>query len=112
MDCSANDIGSSVHTNGIGIDFSICAITAYRIQVTSTVGTHHDDHAINAYATVSLLTCLEAILGVITTCLPVLKPILSKIRVLTEKYSCSRVMRKSREGNLEKAERMGLKGGE
>ncbi len=32
------------------------------------------------YATIALLTCLEALLGVINACLPVLKPVFDKMR--------------------------------
>ena len=52
-------------------------MTAYRVYVTINVHSIDSDDAVNAYATISLLTCLEAILGVFTACLPVLKPVFS-----------------------------------
>ena len=65
-------------------------MTAYRVQVTATIGLLHerdDDQAVNAYGVISLLTCLEAILGVITACLPVLKPVFNKVRSSLKKLN-------------------------
>ena len=62
--------------------FSICAITAYRVQITATIGfLDSEDHIrIN-----TLLLSFEAILGVTTACPPVLKPVFSKLRDSTRK---------------------------
>ena len=59
------------------IQHSICAITIVRIKVTTSINTHH--RLQQQYASFALLTCLEALLGVINACLPVLKPIVNKI---------------------------------
>ena len=56
---------------------SICAITLYRIYDTSTIT---DANAQEAYAVIAMLTTLEALLGVINACLPILKPIFDKMR--------------------------------
>ncbi|CAD6591541.1 MAG: hypothetical protein ASARMPREDX12_005215 [Alectoria sarmentosa] len=70
-------------TGIFGLGTAVCAITAYRVQVTATIDLLHegdDDQSISAYGIISLLTCLEAILGVITACLPVLNPVFNKAR--------------------------------
>ena len=57
--------------------YSICAITIVRIKATTSI------NALNTrqqYAKIALLTCLESLLGIINACLPVLKPIVSKVR--------------------------------
>ena len=56
----------------------ICAITIYRVKVTSTIGDPADLHAQDIYCDIALLTSLEALLGVISACLPLLKPLLHK----------------------------------
>lgn len=55
----------------------ICALTLYRVYVTSSIVA---DNAKERYALIALLTSLEALLGVISACLPVMKPALVKIR--------------------------------
>ncbi len=57
--------------------YSICALTLYRIYDTTTISL---SNAQEAYAVIAMLTSLEALLGVITACLPVLKPIFNKMR--------------------------------
>ena len=56
---------------------SICAITLYRIYDTSTIT---PANAQDAYAVIAMLTTLEAHLGVINACLPILKPLFDKMR--------------------------------
>ena len=56
---------------------SICAITIVRIKATTSINAENTQQQ---YAKIALLTCLEALLGVINACLPVLKPIVSKVR--------------------------------
>lgn len=58
----------------------ICAITIYRVQATSTIGDPTNLHAQDTYCLIALLTSLEALLGVISSCLPLLKPIFRKLR--------------------------------
>ena len=56
---------------------SICIITLVRIKVTSDINaTNSPEH----YALISLLTCLEASLGVINACLPVTRPVFDKLK--------------------------------
>lgn len=63
-----------------GIGIMICAITIYRVQVTSTIGDPTNLHAQDTYCRVALLTSLEALLGVISACLPLLRPLVRKLR--------------------------------
>lgn len=53
----------------------ICVITLIRIDITTM---NHGTNAQRIYSLLSLFTCLEALLGVINACLPVLKPIFNK----------------------------------
>ena len=55
---------------------SICVITLIRVHTTSAVT---DSNSQKVYSLVALLTCLEALLGVINACLPVLKPIFARM---------------------------------
>ena len=55
----------------------ICALTIYRICDTTTISAAN---AQAACAVIAMLTSLEALLGVINACLPVLKPIFNKMR--------------------------------
>ena len=55
----------------------ICAITLARIKVTSEI---NRENIQLKYATIAMLTCLEALLGVVNSCLPVMKPIFNKLR--------------------------------
>ena len=55
---------------------SICAITIVRIKITTEI---NGQNLIQQYAKIALLTCLEALLGIINACLPVMKPIFSKL---------------------------------
>ena len=57
--------------------YSICAITIVRIKATTSINAQNTRQQ---YMKIALLTCLEALLGVINACLPVLKPIVSKVR--------------------------------
>lgn len=63
-----------------GIGVIICAITVYRVKVTSTIGDPTDLHAQDTYCHIALLSSLEALLGVISACLPLLKPLFCKVR--------------------------------
>lgn len=63
-----------------GIGIMICAITIYRVQVTSTIRDPTNLHAQDVYCRIALLTSLEALLGIISACLPMLRPILQKLR--------------------------------
>ena len=58
------------------ISIRICAITVVRIKVTTDINAQN---TMQQYATIALLTCLEALLGVINACLPVMKPVFSKL---------------------------------
>ena len=57
--------------------YSICAITIVRIKATTSINAQNTRQQ---YMKIALLTCLEALLGVMNACLPVLKPIVSKVR--------------------------------
>lgn len=56
---------------------SICAITMIRVWVTTLI--RGDQNAQKIYSMIALLTCLEALLGVVNACLPVMKPALTKM---------------------------------
>ncbi|KAF6232414.1 hypothetical protein HO173_009519 [Letharia columbiana] len=71
-------VGKKMMLSGMfGMGTAICAITLYRIYDTSTIAV---SNAQEAYAVIAMLTSLEALLGVINACLPVLKPIFNKMR--------------------------------
>lgn len=55
---------------------SICVITLVRIKVTSEINRKNGQVQ---SAMIALLTCLEALLGVVNACLPVMKPVFNKI---------------------------------
>ena len=55
----------------------ICALTLYRLYATVSIDPNNWQEG---YSIVILFTCLEALLGVINACLPVLGPIISKFR--------------------------------
>lgn len=55
---------------------SICIITLVRIKVTTDIT---PNNAAGQYALITLLTCLEASLGVVNACLPVTKPVFDKL---------------------------------
>lgn len=61
-------------TNGC---HSICIITLVRIKVTTDINAQN---AAAQYALIALLTCLEATLGVVNACLPVMKPVIDKLK--------------------------------
>ena len=50
-------------------------MTVIRIWVTTLI---HGTNAQKIYSMIALLTCLEALLGVINTCLPVMQPVFTK----------------------------------
>ena len=54
----------------------ICAITVVRIITTTEINAQN---TMQQYSMIALLTCLEALLGVINACLPVMKPIFSRL---------------------------------
>lgn len=53
----------------------ICALTIYRIKVTSDIDPANGE---TQSGLITLTTCLELLLGVINACLPVIKPIFNK----------------------------------
>ena len=55
---------------------SICIITLIRTQIS---GENHGSNSAKVYSLVALFTCLEALLGVINACLPVMKPVFNKL---------------------------------
>ncbi|CAD6580868.1 MAG: hypothetical protein ASARMPRED_000351 [Alectoria sarmentosa] len=75
-------IGKKVMLSGIfGMGTAICALTVYRIYDTTTIaGTTAASNEQDTYALIAMLTSLEALLGVVNACLPVLKPIFNKMR--------------------------------
>ena len=54
----------------------ICAITVARIKITTDINAHNTQQQ---YAIIALFTCLEGLLGVINACLPMMKPVFSKL---------------------------------
>ena len=71
--------------------FRICAVTVYRIQVTATVGNPSSPSSQKSYALIALLTSLETLLGIITACLPMLKPVGKKLWDSLPKRSSTKV---------------------
>ena len=59
---------------------SICAVTIYRIYITAIdhPGIRSSQETHNMNALIALLTSLETLLGIISACLPLLKPIANK----------------------------------
>ncbi|CAF9919204.1 MAG: hypothetical protein ALECFALPRED_001085 [Alectoria fallacina] len=62
-----------------GMGILIRAVTIYRIQVTATIDNPSSPSSQKAYAIIALLTSLETLLGIITACLPILKPITKRL---------------------------------
>ena len=58
------------------VSYSICAITMYRIKITRDID---EQDPWQQYLKLALLTCLEAQLGIINACLPLIKPIFKKL---------------------------------
>ena len=54
-------------------------MTVYRIQVTATIVNPMSPAAKEGFALIALLTSLETLLGIITACLPLLKPVTKKL---------------------------------
>ncbi len=54
---------------------SICAVTSYRVYVTSTITDPSSRQSQEAYSLIALLTSLESLVGIITCCLPMLRPV-------------------------------------
>lgn len=54
---------------------SVCNITIYRVQETSQIGDPTNLHARDTYRLIALLTSPEALLGIISACLPLLTPL-------------------------------------
>ncbi|KAL9135600.1 MAG: hypothetical protein Q9175_003217 [Cornicularia normoerica] len=70
-------VGKKLTLSGMfGLGIIICVITAIRISITTL---NHGTNAQQIYSLLALFTCLEALLGVINACLPVLKPIFNKL---------------------------------
>ncbi|CAD6594109.1 MAG: hypothetical protein ASARMPREDX12_008145 [Alectoria sarmentosa] len=77
-------VGKKATLSGMfGLGFTICAITAYRVQITATIGSLDSGGHIEIN---TVLFMFEAILGVITACLPVLKPVFDKVRDSMKRY--------------------------
>ena len=55
---------------------SICGLTIYRIFLSPTANSTNWQRF---FAQLSLLTCLEALLGLVNACLPVMKPVVGKV---------------------------------
>lgn len=55
----------------------ICALTLYRVYVTSAIVAENEKEM---YAIIALLASLEALLGIVNACLPVMKPAFDKMR--------------------------------
>ena len=53
--------------------YSICAVTSYRVYISSTIGAQGSPTTIEAYSMIALLASLEALLGIITACSPMFK---------------------------------------
>ena len=64
-------------TVGTDKDHSICAMTLYRIFLTPDV--NHGDWQL-FYAQLTLFTSLEALLGIINACLPLMRPVFEQLR--------------------------------
>ena len=64
-----------VLTGIFGIGVIVLVVTLARVCITSLI---NDQNAAQQYSLIALLTCLEALLGVISTCLPVMKPVFTK----------------------------------
>ena len=85
-------IGIRVHKNVLGPKYirltnaRICALTVYRIKVTSDVN-FYDWQA--TWASIAFLICMEALQGVIDACLTVMKPVLNRGRRLSPAQSSS-----------------------
>ena len=54
-------------------------MTSYRVYVTSVIDNPSSLKSQEAYHYVAFLTCLEALLGIISACLPLLKPVAYKV---------------------------------
>ena len=54
-------------------------MTVYRTQVTATIENPSSPAAKEGFALIALLTSLETLLGIITACLPLLRPIARKL---------------------------------
>ena len=67
----------------------ICVLTLYRLY--RTVSLDPKDWQ-EGYAVIILLTCLEALLGVVNACLPALKPVVAQIRSLASGKGISRLL--------------------
>ena len=63
----------------------VCAITLYRIYITQHISKGDGDPA---YPVIGALTSLEALLGIINACLPLLKPVFSKMSCCASKRRC------------------------
>ena len=50
-------------------------MTAYRVYITSTITDPSSAVSLSAYNLIALLASLETLLGIITACLPMLKPV-------------------------------------
>ena len=65
-----------LHVRFCNIVSRVCAITLYRIYLTQHISKGDRDPA---YPVVGALASLEALLGIINACLPLLKPVFSKM---------------------------------
>lgn len=58
----------------------ICAVTIYRIHATSATGDPRDPRTQKTFATIALTASLESLLGTINACLPIMRPVIKKLR--------------------------------
>jgi len=54
-------------------------VTIYRVQVTASIGDQRSASTQKAYSLIALLTSLETLLGIISACMPMLRPIAKKL---------------------------------
>jgi len=71
---------STLSATVTNLGLRICILTLYRIKVTSDITQQNQQAWQVLSARISLLTCLEALLGVINACLPTIKPIFRRVR--------------------------------
>ena len=70
----------------------ICAVTSYRVYVTATVKNPGSPESKKAYSIIALLTSLETLLGIITACLPMSKPVAQTFWNALPKHSKDKIL--------------------
>ena len=73
--------------------YRICAVTSYRVYVTTTIEDPKSPESQKAFSVIALLTSLEALLGIITACLPMTKPVAQTLWNALPKYSRGEISR-------------------